>query len=137
MIIPIVLVVLTAFFSSEDCLPAKRKFHNMLDDIRIYQDLYNDKNDIKIQYKGKTFNVRVVKLTEGYSYIRYDVYINDEKVFTYRILEHCFSKSREGCYCRDRLVYEVDEILKATHKYTKKAREDSWKTKYSSKSYFD
>lgn len=136
-VVPIAMVILMTFFSSEDCLPAKRKLHNMLDDIRIYQNVYGDRNDTVIQHQGRTFKVRINRCTECVSYIRYDVYINDEKVLVYHVLEHCFSKSREADYCVDRLSYEVDEILRAAQKYTTKARNDKWKEKYNHKSYFN
>ena len=134
--IPTIIVLVLSFFISEDCLPKKRLFHNMLDDIEIYQRLYNDGKDIEFSHKGKTFKVRVEEYRENYSYKHYDVYINDEKVFVYHILDHCFSKSRERCDCGDRLSNEVDEILFAARKYANKTKYGSWDAKHNSKSYF-
>jgi hypothetical protein len=124
------------FFSIEYCLPQKRKFHNMLDDIKIYQDRYNDKKDVEFQHKGKTFRVKVESHGCAYSYECYDVYINGEKVLTYHVLDHLWSKSRERYDCGDRLSYEVDEILFVARKYANKTRHGIWDERYNSKSYF-
>ncbi len=134
--IPTIIVLVLSFFTSEDCLPKKRIFHNMLNDIEIYQRLYNENKDVEFSYKGKAFKVRVVEDSENYSYAHYDVYINDEKVFMYYVLHHCFSKSRERYDCGDRLSSEVDEILFAARKYCNKTKHGIWDQKYNSKSYF-
>lgn len=127
---------MVVFFSFEECLPQKRRFNNMLDDIEIYQDLYNDKKDVEFQHKGKTFRVRVEKYGDAYSHKYYDVYINNEKVLVYHVLDHCWSKSRERYNYGDRWSCEVDEILFAARKYANKKKHGIWDATYNSKSYF-